>query len=66
VTARRAYTHGPHLFKRGRVWYSRVPGLKPAECSLRTTERAEAESAHAARVAATMRATDAGEREREP
>jgi len=49
---RRGYYRGAHVFTRGRVYYSRVPGLTPPEISLRTTERAEAERLHAARVLA--------------
>ncbi len=49
---RRAYTRGAHLFTRGRVYYSRVPGCTPAEVSLRTTDRAEAEKLHAERILA--------------
>lgn len=52
---RRNYTHGAHIFRRSSgIWYSRVPGAKPAEQSLHTRDRAEAERAHAARIAAAV------------
>lgn len=58
MSRQRGYTHGPHLFRRGRIWYSRVPGAERAEVSLRTDDRAEAEKLHAARVNAVIEGAD--------
>jgi integrase len=46
----RDYVRGPHIYLRGATWYSYVPGASPLRASLNTSDRAEADRAHAARV----------------